>query len=542
MTRGAPTREARAVLHALRQPLVVEPGDAGFADVEIAFAQPRLGLEHGAQNLAVAREKRRLVGLEAHLIGRERLGNEQPPRLFRLDAAVVDAPLAGERQAEQRHDFARRHLAAFRIPLRIVVDEPHEMRRDAQRPARVDLRHGAQVLALRRDALGGHEPARPLLGERRAGEQLRARLAHAAVDEPVLVLGDEIDERREHGLVNRAVVGRLLARAPAQRLHELMQLIVHVVPLAQARRRKVMLLAPGAQRALAVAPLAPVRRPEVQITRELRARVGEHLVLAARGVGIHAVLARIDDAQGGRDHEPFAQRIVAVRDDEQPRHARIDRQPRHDLPVLREAPLVVDGAEQVQELIGVGHRLRRRRVDERELVDGAEPQRFEPQQHAREPGAQDLGLRERGPRREVLLGVEPHADAGRETAAAARPLDRVRLRDRLDTQALHAMPRAVAADAREPGIDDVADARHGQRRLGDVGREHDARRLAGLEDPPLPRRREARIERQQLVALRAEPRERVLGVADPALAGQEHEHVADRARVDAAPRRARASR
>ena len=136
---------------------------------------------------------------------------------------------------------------------------------------------------------------------------------------------------------------------------------------------------------------------------------------------------------------------------------------------------------------------------------GPEPQRLEPQQHAREPRAQDLGLRERGPRREVLLGVQPHADAGRETAAATRALDRVRLRDRLDAQALHAVPRAVAADAREPRVDHVADPRHGQRRLGDVRREHDARRLARLEDSPLPRRREARVERQQLVALRAEP-------------------------------------
>ena len=155
---------------------------------------------------------------------------------------------------------------------------------------------------------------------------------------------------------------------------------MHVVPLAQARRRKVMLLAPVAQRALAAAPLAPVRRPEVQVARELGTRVGEHLVLAARGVGIDAVLARIDDAKRGRDHEPFAQRVVAVRDDEQPRDARIDGQPRHELAVLREPPLVVDGAEQVQQLIGVGDRLRRRRVDERELVDRPEPQRFEPQQ------------------------------------------------------------------------------------------------------------------------------------------------------------------
>ena len=83
-----------------------------------------------------------------------------------------------------------------------------------------------------------------------------------------------------------------------------------------------------------------------------------------------------------------------------------------------------------------------------------------------------------GPRREILFRVQPHANAGRQAAAAAGALDRVRLRDRLHAQALHAVPRAVAADAREARIHDVADPRHRQRRLGDIRREHDARRLA----------------------------------------------------------------
>ena len=99
----------------------------------------------------------------------------------------------------------------------------------------------------------------------------------------------------------------------------------------------------------------------------------------------------------------FAQRAVAVRDDEQPRDARIDRQARHELAVVREPALGVDRAEKIKELIRVAHGLRRRRVDERELLDGPEPQRLEPQQHAREPRAQDLGLRELGPLGEILL-------------------------------------------------------------------------------------------------------------------------------------------
>ena len=57
----------------------------------------------------------------------------------------------------------------------------------------------------------------------------------------------------------------------------------------------------------------------------------------------------------------------------------------------------------------------------------------QPEQHAREPGAQDLGLGELRSLGEILLGIKAHADAGREPAAAARALHRVRARDRLDT-------------------------------------------------------------------------------------------------------------
>ena len=48
------------------------------------------------------------------------------------------------------------------------------------------------------------------------------------------------------------------------------------------------------------------------------------------------------------------------------------------------------------------------------------------------------------------------------------------LRDLLDLQQRRLVAHAVALDAREPGVDHVADAGHGERRLGDIGREHDA--------------------------------------------------------------------
>jgi hypothetical protein len=74
------------------------------------------------------------------------------------------------------------------------------------------------------------------------------------------------------------------------------KLIVDVVPLAQPRGREIVFLGPGSEGALAASPLAPVGRPQVQVARELGARVGKYLMLAPRGVGIHTLIARIDDA------------------------------------------------------------------------------------------------------------------------------------------------------------------------------------------------------------------------------------------------------
>jgi len=156
------------------------------------------------------------------------------------------------------------------------------------------------------------------------------------------VLGDEVDECREHGLVDRAIVGRMLARTPTEPLHELVELRVHVVPLAQARERQVLLLRPDPQRALAAPPLVPVRVPNLQIGREVGARVRELLVLAARGVRVDSCLTRVDDTQRGRDHEPLVQCAVLVRDDEEARDSRVDRQPCHELAVARELSVRVD--------------------------------------------------------------------------------------------------------------------------------------------------------------------------------------------------------
>ena len=133
----------------------------------------------------------------------------------------------------------------------------------------------------------------------------------------------------------------------------------------------------------------------------------------------------------------------------------------------------------------------------------------------------------RGRSVEVLLAEQPDRDAVGDAAAAALALVGGRLRDRLDRQPLHLQPRAVARDAGRAGVHHVADAGHGQRRLGHVGGEHDAPALVRFPHALLRGRGLAREQRQDLDVVEA-ALERFRGVADLALAGQEHEDVAGR--------------
>jgi len=134
----------------------------------------------------------------------------------------------------------------------------------------------------------------------------------------------------------------------------------------------------------------------------------------------------------------------------------------------------------VQERDAVAHLAAVGRVEERELVDLAEPERLHLQDHRSEAGAQDLGVRIGRAGLEVLRGVQADADAVRLAAAAALALVGGCLRDGFDRQSLDLQARAVAADPRGARIDDRADARHRQRRLGDVRRQHDPARVVRL--------------------------------------------------------------
>ena len=126
---------------------------------------------------------------------------------------------------------------------------------------------------------------------------------------------------------------------------------------------------------------------------------------------------------------------------------------------------------------------------------------------------------------EVLLGVQPDRDAGRDPAAAAGPLVGRGLADRLDRQPLHLGAHGVAARSAR---------RRCRRRTGCPGRSARSRRRwwPAPRAAPSGARRPCAARRPRAASTAARPRarssagQRVGGVADLPLAGQEHQDVA----------------
>ena len=306
-----------------------------------------------------------------------------------------------------------------------------------------------------------------------AGAEVLAGLALAQAD-----LGEQAGKHGDVDLVG----GRVgVVRGEARVARGLAQLRVQVLPFADAQEVQEL----GAQ--LLAEPAAGQRfpalgdvPPQVEVAQEIRAVGGEAGVLLVGGLALFdGPLARVLHRQRGRDHQHLAQAAGAVGLDEHAAEAGVDRQGGQG-PADGAQRGAVERAQLVQEREAVVHRAGVGRVDERERGDLAEVERDHLQHDPGEVGAQDLRVGEGGAGVEVVLGVEADADAVGDAAAAARPLVRAGLADLLDRQPLDLQPPRVAGDAREAGVDHVADAGDGQRGLGDVGGEHDPAAQRGL--------------------------------------------------------------
>ncbi len=316
-------------------------------------------------------------------------------------------------------------------------------------------------------------------------------------------------------------LGGLRVLRHAQVGHHPTQLGMDVLPLPHPRVVEVLAPAQAAELARgALALLLTHVAPQVHIRQEVGGVVGEagmHLIGGGSVVG--RAFAGILDGQGRGDDQHLAETPVAFGLQHHAAEARVDRQAGQVPTDGGEALATVarswfEGAELLQQAHTVGDGARIRGVDEREGRDVAQPDGGHRQDDGRQVGAQDLRVGELGAGGEVILGVEPDADASGHPAAATGPLVGRSLRHGLDGQPLHLESGAVARDAGGPGVDDVADAGHGQRRLGHVGGQHDPPARVRGENTVLLGRRQPRIQREDLGVREVEATQRLGRVTD----------------------------
>ena len=195
-----------------------------------------------------------------------------------------------------------------------------------------------------------------------------------------------------------------------------------------------------------------------------------HEIDAHRQVGRRVTVA--DDValvdEGGDDAR---QRVRSP--DDHPRQPRVDGQPEHAPAERRDGAVTVERAELGQQLARLAPRLGRRAVEEGQLVRWRAPAG----QLEHQPGEVDLGdLGGAVGRPGAVLHPAPQAvgNARSEAAGPAGALVRRVAADRHRGEAGHAGADVEARRSGQPAVDDDADTLDRQRRLGDVGRQHDA--------------------------------------------------------------------
>ncbi len=319
---------------------------------------------------------------------------------------------------------------------------------------------------------------------------------------------------------------RLVATAVRQCTRHVRELLAQVAPFPHAQERQEVFAAPVAQHAVAAGRGFAGRAPEIEHPDEVRALVREQRMLGIGGFRlVGRSFTRVLDAQERDDRERFVHAARASGLDQDSRQSRVDRQRGHLAPEARDPSIPIHGAEFLQQAVTVVEQARVRRVEERKVLRASERERGHLQDEAGQVGPQQFRFRIAGPRDEVVLGIQPDADALALAPATAAALIGARLRHGLDRQALELRARTVAADACESGIDDEPHAGNRQRRLGDVGREHDAPARVPGKHLVLVRTGEASVQRQH-VPIHAAAHEQVARLQDLLLTRQEHECVA----------------
>ena len=542
--------------------LRIEPVEEKLlVDQQIGSADTRFELPDLGHHFQVV-TKKSTVGVP--LACDQRFTDQQFARQPRVDAAIGSTPLGIDHQTVDRAALEGDRLPGAPLPVRLAPAALDEMRGGLLDPDRIEAGHGAAVEAAGVDHLGGHHPATAAggLGARGGGGGLLGRaLRRTATRQPragmqkepgrmgaqvVGLVGCAASEvakqtgqqRTMQGLIAR----RLLIGQPLHRTDRLKQLGMDIGPFPKLARRQKFALQALRECAARFAGwaaglllrLPPV--PEFHVAQKIGARIDEAGMRLIGGLlTIERAFTGILGGKRRRDDECLAQAAALVSGEQYACDARIDRQSRELVAGGGELALLIDGVELAKQIKPIEHRTPWWRIDKGEGLDVFEPQRLHPKDDRGQRGAQDFGVGEGRALDEIGLIVEAYADAVGHPSTATCALIGGRTRYRLDLQLFDLAAIAIALDPGHAGIDDIADAGHGERGLGDIGRQHHARRIAGGKHALLVGGRQTRKKAQDLgrrhqPAARSAPcpgTSKVVGrLTDLALARQEDQDIA----------------
>ena len=483
------------------------------------------------------------IALLAKAVADDAFAQEDVARGLGIDATVMDAPPGDDRQAAADHGFLAVDRALDFVPMRLAVFAFAQVWRDLLDPQRIDAGDPPRPQPRGFDQLHAHHPLEALRQRKqtRAGEHREEAAVGAAIGFRFAIPQAELARNPgEQGFVNRAVSARAgkVAADFAEfefplALQQVGEFVADVGPLHDAagvEEDGSAVLAQGvAFPAAAFVAEAGEILPQPQQRDEVAVGI---FPLRVRGVGLACLFggpfARVARFQSGDNRQDFGEAMFLARFDQHASESRIDRQTRDLTARFREAFFPIQRADFAQGAVAFGHGFGRRWIEERKLVDLGQPQRFHPQNHARQRAAADFGVGEFGALGEFGFLVKPDANAVAHAAATALALAGAGLADGLDLQPLDAFRRIPTADARDAGVHHAGDPRNGQRGFRDVGGEDQAALVAGVENTLLVAEAEPREQWQDFRAAVVAASEHIGAFANFALARQEDQDVAIR--------------
>ncbi len=251
--------------------------------------------------------------------------------------------------------FVDHDLAEPRIPVGVEVRATQQIPRGALDPLGTNARHLMRIQTTGFHELGGHHPARLAPGLAGLGREVKNGVVEPVVGAIGIAHADIAQQPREQRPVDTRVARLVAARAQPHVPHDLLELTMHLLPLAQPGKAQEALSAESFRgaRAKAAGLLVDVV-PETQEPHEIRAIVLIALMRQRRrGFRIRRPLARIGDAQGACDDQHLGETVELLGGEYHAADRRVHRKARQSATDGRQRVGGVDGAELAQKPVAV---------------------------------------------------------------------------------------------------------------------------------------------------------------------------------------------